>query len=554
MIAVLTGMGLSAAAGLNAYIPFLVVALIAKYTDFIVLPAAYGWMESWWAIGIGAALLLTEVVVDKVPAVDTVNDAVQTFIRPSMGGLLAAATAGAAELDNSAWMAQNPWVGVLLGVVVAGLVHAGKTTARPAANVATLGVGAPVLSTVEDGASLGLSLIALFVPVLVVVALLAVLAALGWLVWRRRSSRRRRVAGWAERLEPGGRGSRSERRTFAHAEVDVARRRPVTADPGLRGGSPGPLRPVVDRFVAGTDLDAALPVIAGLTTDRLVTVDHLGENTTDRAGAEAAVAAYRALLLRLAAEGLADRVEVSVKLSALGQGLPDGDALALDGARAICGAAAEAGTTVTVDMEDHTTTDATLATVVALRADFPWVGAVLQSQLRRTEADCRDLAGPGSRVRLCKGAYDGAGVGRVHRPRGRRPVLRPLHEDPLRRRRDCPWSPRTTRDWSRSRSTSAATGPTSCRCSTACGPTPRSSWPPRASGCAVYVPYGTQWYGYFMRRLAERPANVAFFLRALASPGLTRPAAPPLLSRSAVSCCRRPGAVSRAPRPGPPRA
>ena len=140
---------------------------------------------------------------DKVPAVDTVNDAVQTFIRPSMGGLLAAATAGAAELDNSAWMAQHAWVGVLLGVVVAGLVHAGKTTARPAANVATLGVGAPVLSTVEDGASLSLSLIALFVPVLVVVVLLAVLAALGWLVWRRRSARRRRVAGSAEWLEPG---------------------------------------------------------------------------------------------------------------------------------------------------------------------------------------------------------------------------------------------------------------------------------------------------------------------------------------------------------------
>ena len=138
MIAVLTGMGLSAAAGLNAYIPFLIVALIAKYTDFIVLPSAYGWMESWWAIGIGTALLLTEIVVDKVPAVDTVNDAVQTFIRPSMGGLLTAATAGAAELDNSAWMAQNPWMGVLLGVVVAGLVHVGKTAARPAANVATV--------------------------------------------------------------------------------------------------------------------------------------------------------------------------------------------------------------------------------------------------------------------------------------------------------------------------------------------------------------------------------------------------------------------------------
>jgi uncharacterized membrane protein len=194
MIAVLTGMGLSAAAGLNAYIPFLVVALIAKYTDLIVLPSAYGWIESWWAIGIGSALLLTEVVVDKVPAVDTVNDAVQTFIRPTMGGLLAAATAGAAELDKSVEM-QYPWVGVVLGVVVAGIVHVGKTTARPAANVATLGMGAPVLSTVEDGASLGLSLIALFVPLLVIVALLAVLAALGWLVWRARSARRRRLAG-----------------------------------------------------------------------------------------------------------------------------------------------------------------------------------------------------------------------------------------------------------------------------------------------------------------------------------------------------------------------
>ena len=200
MIAVLTGMGLSAAAGLNAYIPFLIVALIAKYTDFITLPASYGWMESWWAIGIGVVLLLTEVVVDKVPAVDSVNDAVQTFIRPSMGGLLGAATAGAAQLDDSVWMAQHPWVGVVLGVVVAGLVHAGKTTARPAANVATFGVGAPVLSTVEDGASVGLSLIALFVPLLVIVALVAVLAAFGWLWWRTRTRRRRRAAG-AEGLQ-----------------------------------------------------------------------------------------------------------------------------------------------------------------------------------------------------------------------------------------------------------------------------------------------------------------------------------------------------------------
>ena len=108
MIAALTGMGLSAAAGLNAYIPFLVVALIARFSDVITLPASYAWIESWWAIGIGAVLLLTEVVLDKIPAVDTVNDAVQTFIRPSMGGLVFAATSAAEDLDQSTWMTQQP--------------------------------------------------------------------------------------------------------------------------------------------------------------------------------------------------------------------------------------------------------------------------------------------------------------------------------------------------------------------------------------------------------------------------------------------------------------
>jgi proline dehydrogenase len=278
------------------------------------------------------------------------------------------------------------------------------------------------------------------------------------------------------------------------------------------------MRPVVDRFVAGTDLDTALPVIAGLATDRLVTVDHLGENVSDRAGIDATVAAYRDLLLRLTAEGLADRVEVSVKLSAVGQGLPDGDALALAGARAICEAAAEAGTTVTVDMEDHTTTDATLATVVALRADFPWVAAVLQSQLRRTEGDCRDLAGPGSRVRLCKGAYDEpesvaftdrADVDRSYvrclkiRFAGQGLPLVATHDPRLvaiaqHLGRDRPYELQMLY-----------------------GVRPGAQVDLAAAGerMRVYVPYGTQWYGYFMRRLAERPANVAFFLRALATRG-----------------------------------
>jgi proline dehydrogenase len=279
--------------------------------------------------------------------------------------------------------------------------------------------------------------------------------------------------------------------------------------------------PIVDRFVAGAEVDDAVAAARGLATDRLVTVDHLGEDTTERAQADAAVAAYATLLRRLGDEGLADRVEVSVKLSALGQSLPaDPDKIALDSARQVCAAAAAVGTTVTVDMEDHTTTDRTLETVRELRVDHPWVGAVLQAQLRRTEADCRALAGPGSRVRLCKGAYDepaavafrraaevdasfvrclrvlmaGAGLPMVatHDPRlisiarllgqrHRRPYeIQMLH-----------------------------------------GVRPREQAALAAEGLAVrvYLPYGTEWYGYFMRRLAERPANVAFFLRALLTRG-----------------------------------
>ncbi len=184
MIAVLTGMGLSAAAGLNAFIPFLVVALVARFTDVLTLPAEFAWIESWWAIGIGSVLLFTEVVLDKIPAVDTVNDAVQTFIRPSVGGLIFAATSAAEEIDNSAWMAEHPWVGIGLGVIVSGLVHTGKVAARPAINAGTLGAGAPVVSAAEDTASVGLSLVAIFLPVLVILALLLLAVGL-WALYRK---------------------------------------------------------------------------------------------------------------------------------------------------------------------------------------------------------------------------------------------------------------------------------------------------------------------------------------------------------------------------------
>ena len=192
MLAALTGMGLSAAAGLNAYIPFLIVALFAKFTDVIVLPSSYAWMESWWAIGIGTILLLTEVTLDKIPAIDTLNDTIQTVIRPAMGGVIFAATQAAENFESGPWMQENAWVGVVLGVVVALFVHGGKMAARPVINAATLGAGAPVVSTVEDGASVGLSLIAIFLPILII-------AMFGLLVWtwlwiRRRGRERDRSA------------------------------------------------------------------------------------------------------------------------------------------------------------------------------------------------------------------------------------------------------------------------------------------------------------------------------------------------------------------------
>jgi len=192
VIAALTATGLAAAAGLNAYIPFLLIALLTRYTDLITLPASYQWIESWWAIGIGTVLLLVEVVLDKIPAIDSINDAIQTFIRPTMAGLLSAATTSAAALDHS-WITEHPWVNIALGIVVAGLVHTGKATARPVVNAATVGVGAPLVSTIEDGTSLGLSLVAVFLPALVILALSLLAAAMLWL-WRRLRRRKRHRA------------------------------------------------------------------------------------------------------------------------------------------------------------------------------------------------------------------------------------------------------------------------------------------------------------------------------------------------------------------------
>ncbi|MER6947738.1 DUF4126 domain-containing protein [Nonomuraea sp. NPDC000554] len=198
MFAALTGLGLSTAAGLNAYIPLLVVGVLANVTDAVKLPDGYGWLSNWGVLAVIAVLLVAEIVLDKVPAVDSVNDAIQTAVRPVSGGVVFSATNAAAELDHSTWMTEHPWVGWLLGIAVALAVHVLKATARPVINAGTAGVGAPVVSTVEDAGSLGMSLIAVFVPILVVVVLV-LLALLGWWTFRKvrrfRLRRSRRPAG-----------------------------------------------------------------------------------------------------------------------------------------------------------------------------------------------------------------------------------------------------------------------------------------------------------------------------------------------------------------------
>ncbi|MFL6241076.1 MAG: proline dehydrogenase family protein [Actinomycetes bacterium] len=279
-------------------------------------------------------------------------------------------------------------------------------------------------------------------------------------------------------------------------------------------------RSVVRRFVAGETVEDAVQVTRELVGAGLhVSLDHLGEDTTDAGQAEAATKAYLTLLSRLADEGLTSGAEVSVKLSAVGQRLDE--QLALDNARTICDAAASAGTTVTLDMEDHTTTDSTLRVLGALRSDFPTTGAVLQAYLRRSEADCHALAQSGSRVRLCKGAYDEPdGVAFRRRDDVDFSFARCLGV--LMAGRGYPMvathDPRLV-ELARALAVEYHRRRDSFEYQMLYGVRPDEQRRLAGEGnqVRVYVPYGTEWYGYLMRRLAERPANVAFFLRAVAT-------------------------------------
>jgi proline dehydrogenase len=280
---------------------------------------------------------------------------------------------------------------------------------------------------------------------------------------------------------------------------------------------------IVTSYVPGETTADAVAATSGLVDDGLrVTLDYLGEDTTDAAQADATVAAYKELLADLAAKGLAPQAEVSVKLSAIGQFLPDnGHKVALENAREICRAARNAGTTVTLDMEDHTTTDSTLSILRELRKDFPETGAVLQAMLRRTEADCRALAYEGSRVRLCKGAYmepeKVAFQDRIDVDRSYVRCLKVLlggQGYPMIATHD----PRMVQIAS-SLASRFGRRPGTYEFQMLYGIRPEEQ--KRLAGAGetvrVYIPYGTEWYGYLMRRLAEKPQNLGFFVRSLVS-------------------------------------
>jgi proline dehydrogenase len=284
-------------------------------------------------------------------------------------------------------------------------------------------------------------------------------------------------------------------------------------------------RQVVHRFVPGETIDDAIDTVAHLrNSGRMVSIDYLGEDVTDVDTANATVDAYAALL-----DALGDRdepttgarpLEVSLKLSALGQALPrDGAKIALENAHAVCERAQAVGAWVTVDAEDHTTTDSTLSIVRDLRTEFTWLGTVLQAYLKRTERDCAEFAATGARIRLCKGAYDEpASVAYRDRDEVTDSYLRCLRT--LMRGNGYPMVashdpaiiaavPDMARENGR--------GTDDFEYQMLYGI--RDAEQRRLAEGAhvrVYVPFGTQWYGYFVRRLAERPANLTFFLRALA--------------------------------------
>jgi proline dehydrogenase len=297
---------------------------------------------------------------------------------------------------------------------------------------------------------------------------------------------------------------------------------------------------LVTRFVPGAaEADALAAVDDLVRAGRFISVDYLGEDITHPGEAEDTVQAYLSLLRAYGTLGAepgnaavsdpggtppeppGTKLEVSIKLSALGQSLPGGEELALANARRICTAAEKIGVWVNVDAEDHTTTDSTLRIVRELRKDFLTVATVLQAYLHRTEADCRELAGEGSRIRLCKGAYkepaEVAFQSKDDVDASYRRCLKILMDGqgyPMVASHD-PQMVAAAQEYA------AAAGRSNADYEVQMLYGIRDVEQSRlvAKGVQVrtYIPFGNDWYGYFMRRLAERPANLTFFLRSLLS-------------------------------------
>ncbi|NKX56447.1 DUF4126 domain-containing protein [Arthrobacter mobilis] len=190
---ILTGTGLSAAAGLNAYIPMLLLGLLDRYTSLVQLPPEWAWLSNGWVLAIIGALLVLEIVADKVPVIDSVNDWLQTVVSPAAGGIVFGSGVSPETVrvsDPDAFFGSNQWIPVAIEIGIALAVHLAKMSVRPVLNATTAGTAAPVVSTAEDAASIGLSFAAVMLPVLVLVVLAVAMVVL-WRVYRRARRRSR---------------------------------------------------------------------------------------------------------------------------------------------------------------------------------------------------------------------------------------------------------------------------------------------------------------------------------------------------------------------------
>lgn len=198
MIEFLIGSSLAASAGLNAWMPLFLLGLADRFLPAVNLPAGWSWIGSDIALWILGGLLVLEIVADKVPALDSINDVVQSVLRPASGGIVFGAGASAQTVavdDPSTFFSQNTWLPIVSGIVIALIVHVVKATGRVAANTVTGGLAAPVLSTAEDGASFLLAVLAILVPVLAGLVLIALIVAVVMLFRRRRRRRAEEATG-----------------------------------------------------------------------------------------------------------------------------------------------------------------------------------------------------------------------------------------------------------------------------------------------------------------------------------------------------------------------